>query len=90
MDETGFNLQTLIGMRNTVMELKRNLTPYSSKSEYLRYYESILHYKKVLNLYLTRTVEDIDKEINKSYTILRNFKVPDNEEIKRRILDGGL
>ncbi len=90
MDETEINLQTLIGMRNTIMELKTNLTPYSGKVDNMRYYESLLHYKKVLSVYLSRTMEDMDKELDKTYKILRNFKVPDNEEIKRRILDGGL
>lgn len=67
-------LETLIDMRKTLGAMNEQLTPYSGFFEHQRYYESLIHYKKVLNSQLTRLNEELDLAIEKSYRIKTNMK----------------
>jgi uncharacterized protein (DUF885 family) len=79
------NFETLIGMRQTLCDMNAQLTPYSSKFEYQRYLESLQHYKKILNAYITRANEELDSSI---YKIVKGSIVGDIKNIKTQIANG--
>ncbi len=75
-------LETILAMRKTLTSMNDSLTPYSGKNEYQRYLDSLRHYKNVLNSYMTTANNEIDRAINKSYTIVRSFIVTDIKNIR--------
>jgi hypothetical protein len=68
------NFETLADMRKTLTAMNSELTPYSSKFEYQRYLESLQHYKKILNSFMTRANQELDASI---YKIVKNSVVTD-------------
>jgi hypothetical protein len=82
------NIETIVEMRNTLVSLNASLTPYSSKKEHQRYLDSLLHYKKILNTFISRSLVDIDLCIDKSKRIIDGFTILDIPTIKHQILDG--
>ena len=82
------DIETIVGMRNTLISLNACLTPYSSKMEHQRYLDSLLHYKKILNSFISRSLVEIDLSIDKSKRIIDAFTILDIPTIKGQILDG--
>lgn len=74
------DLVVIVEMRKTLMSMNDRLTPYSGKVEHLRYLENLEHYKKILNGFMTRAVDEIDASITKSKRIIeslsKNIKTP--------------
>lgn len=68
------SLEVLSEMHKTLISMKERLTPYSTKTEYQRYLESLQHYKNVVNSNITQLHEEIDKSINKSSDIISKWK----------------
>ena len=75
-------------MRKTLATMNTSITPYSGKIEHQRYLESLQHYKKILNAYITKSNQDIDDSIEKSYKIVRSFQINDINKLKEQILNG--
>jgi uncharacterized protein (DUF885 family) len=70
------NFETLNGMYQTLCDMEAKLTPYSSKFEYQRYLESLQHYKKIMNSYITRINQELDTSIYKivKISVIGNIK----------------
>jgi hypothetical protein len=81
------DLQTIIDMKKTLDELNLRLTPYSGKVEHQRYLDTLCHYKKIVNVQLTRLNDELNKEINIYNDKIRNMMI-DNNKIKTQVLDG--
>lgn len=82
------DLETIVEMRKTLATMNTNLTPYSGKIEHQRYLENLQHYKKILNTYITKSNQELDDCIEKSYKIVRSFQINDINKIKHQILNG--
>jgi hypothetical protein len=82
------SLETIVEMRKTLTSMNERLTPYSGKAEHQRYLDNLQHYKKILNAYITRSNEEIDIAIHKSYTIVKNFIVADIKKMKAQVENG--
>lgn len=68
------SLETIIELRKTLTSMNEALTPYSDFYQHQRYYESLIHYKKILNTHLARLNQELDMAIEKSYRIKTNLK----------------
>lgn len=82
-------LETILSMRKTLTSMNDSLTPYSGKNEHQRYLDSLQHYKKILNAYMTNANSEIDAAINKSYNIVKNFIVTDIKNMRAQVENGG-
>ena len=82
------NLESIIEMRKTLVSMNDRLTPYSGKVEHQRYLDSLKHYKKILNSYISRLTNEIDQAINKSISNIDKFTKIDNNIITKQVLDG--
>ena len=82
------DLQSIVDMKKTLDDLQTRLTPYSGKVEHQRYLDSLSHYKKIVNVYLLRLNDELNKSINIYNDKIRNMMI-DNDKIKTQVLDGG-
>ena len=67
------NIEIVNQMRDTLIAMNSQLTPYSCKQEYQKYLDSLKHYKKILNTYIIRSTQEIDRSIDKSQNIINRF-----------------
>jgi hypothetical protein len=63
------HLKTIIEMRKTLGAMNERLNSSSRVEDYQRYYDSLFHYKKILNNYMTKENAELDKAIEKAYRI---------------------
>jgi hypothetical protein len=63
------HLETIIEMRKTLSAMNERLNSYSKQEDYQRYYDSLLHYQRVLNKYLNKANEELNTAIEKAYRI---------------------
>jgi hypothetical protein len=82
------NLESVVAMRETLSAMNSQLTPYSSKVEHQRYLESLKHYKKILNSYITRATDEIDTAIMKSMSNIGKFSNIDVNIIRTQVENG--
>jgi len=82
------SLETISGMRNTLVAMNECITPYSEKKVYQNYLESLRHYKKILSAYISRLSEEIDDAIEKTNKNIDRFSKVDNELIRQQVLNG--
>ena len=82
------SLESVVSMRETLSIMNSQLTPYSGKNEHQRYLDSLQHYKKILNAYITRATNEIDTAIMKSLSNIDKFTKIDVNKISNQVLNG--
>ena len=81
------DLQYILDMRKTVDEMKLKLTPYSGKTENQRYYDTLNHYRTIVNKFCAKWTMDIDSELVDIAKVLICYDT-DNNKIKAQIENG--
>jgi uncharacterized protein YaaR (DUF327 family) len=81
------NLETIVEMRKTLNAIKESITPYSNIKEHQRYFDNLLHYKKILTSYVSHSVDDIEYESNMTYNKIRDYFIQ-IELNNKKLIDG--
>jgi hypothetical protein len=58
----------LVEMRKGLTEKCARLTPISSRSEQEDYFNSLIHYRKIFNNFVSQHSQDLQKAIEKAHT----------------------
>lgn len=67
------HLDTIMEMRKTLGAMNERLNSSSRLEDYQRYYDSLRHYQKILNRYISKANDELDKAIEKAYRIKSTF-----------------
>ena len=63
------HLETIIEMRKTLGAMNERLNSSSKQEDYQRYYDSLMHYQRVLNRYMLKANDELQQAIEKAYKI---------------------